>query len=171
MIEVAEHRASRPRGRAPSARASRRSKAARWRTRASQGRAPVTTPTRPLAVDARRRLARRTAYAMPHARVDGEGARVAREGARSAPRAAHGALERARAAAPRSSDARFAVDGACGVGGRGKPRAMRHRVDGGGVSEARCAWRQDLLVIISTTQPKTVSAGEKGSTTSVHSSL
>ena len=58
-------------------------------------RAPRPPRTRPLAVDARRRLARRAAHATPHATVDGEGARVAREGARSAPRVAHGARRRA----------------------------------------------------------------------------
>ena len=79
-----------------------------------KGRAPVAAPTRALAVDARRRLARRTTYATPHATVDGQGARVARYGARSAPRVAHGGRGRARVA----GDARLAVDGACRVSRR-----------------------------------------------------
>ena len=68
-IEAPEHRGIEGRG---------CSEAARWRTRASQGRAPVAAPTRPLAVDARRRLARRIFYATPRAPVDGRGAPAGR---------------------------------------------------------------------------------------------
>ena len=106
--------------------------------------APRPTRTRALAVDARRRLARRAAYATPHASVDGEGARVARRGPRGAPRGAHGARRRVWLAARRTRDARFGVDGACRVPQRAKPRPMSWRVDGGGVGMVRYAWRQDL---------------------------
>ena len=106
--------------------------------------APRSVAHAALAVDARRRLARRIEHARPRASVDGEGARVAREGPRGAPRGAHGARRRVRLAARRTRDARFVVDGACRVPRRAWPRPMQRRVDGGGVGTVRYAWRQDL---------------------------
>ena len=50
--------------------------------------------TAPLAIDARRRLARRGPYGTPDASVDGEGGRRARGRPKRAPRVAHGGRRR-----------------------------------------------------------------------------